>query len=101
MEDFGEAKHDWLKTFLELRCGIPSHDTFKRVFQALDPASFLECFVRWTQSLRAIEFAQIKNMTLDDALVVEPSVFHDTPIEMVLAILATLGTTQKHDGVGS
>jgi predicted transposase YbfD/YdcC len=53
MEDFGKAKHDWLKTFLELPHGIPSHDTFNRVFQALDPASFLECFVRWTQSLRA------------------------------------------------
>ena len=53
MEDFGEAKHDWLKTFLDLPKGIPSHDTFNRVFQALDPASFLECFVRWTQSLRA------------------------------------------------
>ena len=28
MEDFGEAKHDWLKIFLQLPCGIPSHDTF-------------------------------------------------------------------------
>ena len=53
MEDFGAAKHDWLKTFLELPGGIPSHDTFNRLFAALDPASFLECFVRWTQSLRA------------------------------------------------
>ena len=51
--------------------------------------------------LHAIEFAQVKHMTLDDALVVEPPVFHDTPIEMVLAILATFGTTQKHDDVGS
>jgi len=53
MADFGEAKHDWLKTFLELPKGIPSHDTFNRLFAALDPESFLECFVRWTQSLRA------------------------------------------------
>ena len=52
MEDFGDAKHDWLQTFLELPHGIPRHDTFNRVFQALDPACFLECFVRWTQSLR-------------------------------------------------
>ena len=52
MEDFGHAKHDWFKTFLHLRNGIPSHDTFNRVFAALDPQEFLDCFLRWTQSLR-------------------------------------------------
>ena len=52
MEDFGHAKHDWFKAFLTLRNGIPSHDTFNRVFAALDPQEFLDCFLRWTQSLR-------------------------------------------------
>lgn len=52
MEDFGKAKYDWFKTFLNLRNGIPSHDTFNRVFAALDPKQFLDCFLRWTQSLR-------------------------------------------------
>jgi len=52
MEDFGHAKRDWFKTFLTLRNGIPSHDTFNRLFAALDPKSFLDCFLRWTQSLR-------------------------------------------------
>jgi len=52
MEDFGHAKRDWFKTFLALRNGIPSHDTFNRVFAALDPKGFLECFLRWTQSVR-------------------------------------------------
>lgn len=53
MEDFGHAKEDWFKTFLTLRNGIPSHDTFNRLFAALDPQAFLDCFLRWTQSLRA------------------------------------------------
>jgi predicted transposase YbfD/YdcC len=52
MEDFGNAKLEWFQTFLTLRHGIPSHDTFNRVFAALDPRKFLECFLRWTQSLR-------------------------------------------------
>jgi len=51
-EDFGQAKEPWLRTFLELPHGIPSHDTFGRVFAALDPQQFAECFRQWTQSLR-------------------------------------------------
>lgn len=52
MEDFGKAKKDWLKTFLELPNGIPSHDTFNRVFAALNPTLFMDCFLQWTQGLR-------------------------------------------------
>ncbi len=47
MELFGKAKFDWLKTFLELPRGIPSRDTFNRVFSAIDPHRFLDCFVQW------------------------------------------------------
>lgn len=54
MEEFGKAKEAWLRTFLALPNGIPRHDTFNRVFQALDPKAFLECFVRWTQGLRGV-----------------------------------------------
>jgi len=50
MEDFGKLKYDWLKTFLELPKGIPSHDTFNRVFSAIDPACFMDCFVRWVKT---------------------------------------------------
>jgi len=53
MEQFGEAKLDWFKTFLKLPNGVPSHDTFNRLFCALDPQNFLECFLSWTQSVRA------------------------------------------------
>src|SRR6266436_4960239 len=59
MEDFGKAKYDWFKAFLKLRNGIPSHDTFNRVFAALDPKQFLDCFLRWTQSLREVVHQEI------------------------------------------
>lgn len=52
MKAFGDAKQEWLKTFLKLTNGIPSHDTFNRVFAAIDPQQFLDCFLRWTQSVR-------------------------------------------------
>lgn len=52
MEDFGKAKLDWFSTFLRLPNGIPSHDTFTRVFAQLNPASFQDCFMRWTESIR-------------------------------------------------
>ena len=52
MEQFGEDKYAWLKTFLALPNGIPRHDTFNRVFAALKPEAFLDCFLRWTQSVR-------------------------------------------------
>ena len=51
MEDFGRAKHGWFKKFLELPHGIPSHDTFNRVFSAIDPNHFLEIFVQWIQGM--------------------------------------------------
>jgi len=54
MADLGKAKKAWFKTFLALSGGIPSHDTFNRVFAALDPKEFLDCFLRWTQSLRQV-----------------------------------------------
>ena len=49
--DFGEAKVEWLETFLELPNGIPSHDTFGRVFSLIDPDEFEECFFNWIKSL--------------------------------------------------
>jgi len=44
---FGRCKLKWFKTFLDLPHGIPSHDTFGRVFAALDPLAFEECFMKW------------------------------------------------------
>jgi len=48
---FGRAKQKWFRTFLELPWGIPSHDTFGRVFARLNPEAFEACFVAWIASL--------------------------------------------------
>ena len=48
---FAEAKIEWLATFLELPNGIPSHDTFGRIFSLLDSESFEACFLAWIESL--------------------------------------------------
>lgn len=51
IETWGYCKQEWLETFLELPNGIPSHDTFNRVFSALDPQKFVECFAAWVNSI--------------------------------------------------
>ena len=47
IEEFGKAKQEWFEHFLELPNGIPSHDTFSRVFSLLDPQEFQSCFLSW------------------------------------------------------
>lgn len=58
---FGEAKADWLKQRLDLLLpnGIPSHDTFGRVFAQLDPDAFGRCFRSWTQELHRRTAGQV------------------------------------------
>lgn len=50
MEEFAEEKEDWLRTFLELPNGIPSHDTLSNVLGRLNPQAFAETFQRWVQA---------------------------------------------------
>lgn len=51
MQDFGDHHEEWLQTFLDLPSGIPSEDTFRRVFNALNPDAFQECFSLWMHAL--------------------------------------------------
>ena len=62
VEDFGKAKHDWLKSFLDLPNGIPSHDTFGRVFSALCPKAFQQAFVNWVEAIRQQFHGEIINV---------------------------------------
>ena len=52
MEKFGKSKRAWLEKYLALPHGIPCHDTFTRVFSALDGDAFVACFLKWVQALQ-------------------------------------------------
>jgi predicted transposase YbfD/YdcC len=63
IERFGEAREGWLRRFLALPHGIPSHDTFNRVLAALDRKKFAECFGRWMAEL--CEAAGLRPIAID------------------------------------
>jgi DDE_Tnp_1-associated len=63
IELFARSRRDWLKRFLALPNGVPSHDTFERVFNLLDPRAFHECFRGWVQALA--EGLDIKQVAID------------------------------------
>lgn len=60
---YGQTKFQWLKTFLELPGGIPSHDTFSRIFARLDPDAFEACFRKWMESM--VELSGGKLVAID------------------------------------
>lgn len=57
--NFGKQKIDWLSKFLDLKNGIPSHDTFGRVFERLDPEQFRQGFLSWVQAVFEITNEQV------------------------------------------
>jgi len=59
VESFGQAKEAWLRTFLELPAGIPSHDTFGRFFAALDAEAFQQAFMRWVEGVFRVSKGQV------------------------------------------
>jgi predicted transposase YbfD/YdcC len=59
IELFGKTKLKWLKTFLKLPNGIPSHDTFGRVFAAINPEEFQASFMEWVQAINELTQGQV------------------------------------------
>jgi len=59
IEAYGESKEEWLKEYLRLPNGIPSHDTFNRFFSALDPESFEESFLSWIRAVSTLTEGEV------------------------------------------
>jgi hypothetical protein len=59
IELFGKSKLDWLKTFLDLPNGIPSHDTLGRVFAAINPEEFEGSFMEWVRAINELTHGQV------------------------------------------
>lgn len=62
IEEFGEAKQEWFASFLELENGIPSHDTFRRVFILLETSELKEVFVGWINSAVRLSKGSLVNI---------------------------------------
>jgi predicted transposase YbfD/YdcC len=63
IETFGRKRRDWLRRFLPLPHGIPSHDTFERVFDRLRPQAFQACFREWVQAVSTA--LRIRHVAID------------------------------------
>lgn len=63
IETFGRKRRSWLKRFLSLPHGIPSHDTIERVFNRIQPQAFQACFQAWVQAIQ--ETLRIKHVAID------------------------------------
>jgi predicted transposase YbfD/YdcC len=59
IEIYGNCQYKWFKKFLVLPNGIPSHDTFNRVFARLDPEQLQKCFLAWVQSISSLVEGEI------------------------------------------
>jgi predicted transposase YbfD/YdcC len=59
IELFGNSKRKWLGRFLSLPNGIPSHDTFGRVFGMVDPDEFEQCFIEWVRDVHQLSSGQV------------------------------------------
>lgn len=97
MEDFGECKVNWFSSFLDLPNGIPSHDTFGRVFSLIDPEQLQQCYMDWIQGF--MKGVDVHHICLDGKTVRGSAHTPDNkkPIHMVSAYAHECGLvlTQK------
>ena len=110
ISEFGQSRHEWLQTFLELPNGIPSHDTFGRVFGLLDANTFERRFSEWTHSLSSL----LKDTTQKEIIAIDGKTSRashnrkqgQSPLHLVSAwaseqglVLAQLSTHEKSNEI--
>lgn len=85
IEEYCEAKEEWLSEFLNLENGIPSHDTFNRVISSIDSQHFEQCFIEWVSEL--IKVTDVKEIVNIDGKTIRGAKRHGkkSPVHMVSA----------------
>lgn len=86
---FGKEKKKWLKKFLTLKNGIPSHDTFDRVFSILNPESFAACFEAWVANTRIVLKGEV--IAIDGKSVRRSHMKGARPLHLVNAFATEMG----------
>ena len=90
IEVWGEEKLDWLRKYLRLEHGIPCHDTFGRVFAAIDPDEFGAAFVRWVGQVMPV-LAKGEVVAIDGKTSRRSGKAGSTPLHLVSAFAANAG----------
>jgi predicted transposase YbfD/YdcC len=97
IETFGRKRRAWLGGFLELLHGIPSHDTFERVFERLKPQAFQACFRQWVQAISAA--LRIKHIAIDGKTLRGSRKQGAPGVHLLSAVSHRLGLTLGQAGV--
>ncbi len=87
IEKYGKAKEEWLSTFLDLPNGIPSHDTFGRIFSRLDPLILENNFQSWVKTIAGTQHTYVLVICLTQATYL--SFAHDTCSPQIATALLT------------
>lgn len=102
--EFGESKIDWLKTFLDLENGIPSHDAFGRVFSLIDAEQFQAAFLTWVSELSEKKDGHV--VPIDGKTIRRSRDSEISPVHMVSAydtdqglVLGQLATEEKSNEI--
>jgi hypothetical protein len=88
MAEWAQVKEAWLRRFLRLENGIPSHDTFNRIFRILDPKHFEQAFRRWVSGVVRAFGGQV---SVDGKSLRGSAVGAENPVHMVSAFATGLG----------